>query len=223
MHNDFIQPLNAKIIVQPTQEPLTLDECRQHLNIQPYEIDSDGVGTHPDDMMIMAMQSAAREYCENFTGLSIAQKTYEVALDQFPRAYATLCNNNTAYRLSNAIELPYAPLISIESITVGEGSDNEIDASEYIVDDYSLPARIVPVSSWPTVATATNIIKIRYIAGYENDSDGDLIPYALKSAILLILGHYYANREDATDKTILSIPNGAEAIMRPLRIRKGMA
>ena len=67
--------MTPKIIDQPFTEPLTIEECRAHLRIQPYEVDSDGVGTHPDDTLIMVYQSAAREYCENFLGVTLASKT----------------------------------------------------------------------------------------------------------------------------------------------------
>lgn len=201
--------MTPKIIIQPLAEPLTIEECRAHLNIQPYEVDSDGIGTHPDDMLIMAMQSAAREHCENFLGRSIVQKTYEIALDKFP---------------AGAIELPMPPLVSVESVTAGEDSDGLLDAALYVVDDYSMPARVVPVSLWPTAAAATNLVRIRYVAGYGEDSDGNQpLPFAIRAAMLLMLTHLYEQRSDTSEKHIVSIPNGVESLLRPLRVRLGMA
>jgi uncharacterized phiE125 gp8 family phage protein len=198
-----------KIVVQPTAEPLTIEECRAHLNIQPYEIDSDGVGSHPDDMMIMAMQSAAREHCENFLGRSLVPKTYEIAMDEFP---------------DGAIELPMPPLVVVESVTAGEDSDGLIDSDLYVVDGYSEPARVVPVTDWPTVTASTNNVRIRYTAGYGEDSDGNPpLPYAIRAALLLMLGHLYEQRSDTADKMVFSVPNGVEAMLRPLRVRLGMA
>lgn len=48
-------------------------------------------------------------------------------------------------------------------------------------------------------------------------------PRSLRAAILLVLGHLYENREDSVEKALASIPNGADALMRPLRVRLGMA
>ena len=76
--------MTPKIVLEPTEELLTIDECRLHLRVDRLEIDSDDVGTHPDDELIMALQTAAREHCEAFLGLSLVPYTYEVALSSFP-------------------------------------------------------------------------------------------------------------------------------------------
>ena len=103
--------MTPKVVLEPTVELLTLDECRLHLRVDPLEIDSDDVGTHPDDDLIMALQTAARQHCENFLGLSLAPYTYEIALDEFPTDD------------DGAIELPMGPVTSIVSVTVGVESD----------------------------------------------------------------------------------------------------
>lgn len=199
-------------ITQPTEEPLTIEECRAHLRVQPYEVDSDGVGTHPDDSLIMAMQAAAREYCEAFTGLSLAHKTYELALDVFPSA---------------EIEIPTIPVVEIVSVTYvdGNGVTQTINPADYTLDAYQRPSWLLPTINvnWPVAGEFVNAVKIRYLAGYGADSDSQPLPYALRAAMLLILGHLYAHREDATEKALASIPTGADALMRPFRVRLGMA
>lgn len=199
-------PLRVKVITQPTEEPISIEDCRSHLEAQPYyESDVDP----QDDHMILAWLSAAREYCEEFTGLVIARKTVEVALDELP---------------TGAVDLPLGPLVSVTSVTIGDGSDAEtVDEDSYTVDDYSKPPRIVPVTTWPTMTAATNAVKIRYVAGFGDDSDSLPLPYLLRAAMLLILGHLFENRENSTEKAMQTIPTGADALMRPLRIRKGMA
>ena len=157
------------IITQPTDEPLTLAECRSHLNLYAYEVDSDGVYSHPDDELIADMLTAARELCEDFTGLSFVPKTYEVAMNNFP---------------TGAIELPMGPLVSVTSIAVANDSDGLVDADDYVVDPYSRPGRVVPVSTWPSVTAATNLILIRYISGFGEDSDGgQRLPFMARNAM----------------------------------------
>lgn len=216
----FAPPPIPKVIAPPEVEPLTIDECRQHLNVTPYTIDSDGNATHPDDALIMAMQGAAREHCEAFLGMSLAMRTLEIALDRFP---------SQTLDCTIAVVLPLGPVLEILSVTVGEpGSDSGASSGTlapdaYVLDDYSVPARLLPVGTWPAT-TGTNAIKVRYLAGYGVDSDGGVIlPRVLRSALLLVLGHLYANREDDTEKALATLPLGAEALMRPLRVRLGMA
>lgn len=204
--------MGLKILTQPTAEPFTIEECRAHLNIQPYEVDSDGVGTHPDDAMIMEKLASAREHCEAFTGLSFAPKVYGLALDGFP---------------AEGIKLFRPPVLEILGVTYidTEGATREVDPSDYVLDDYQKPAWLLPASgvSWPATGEYINSVKVRYIAGFSDESDGEALPYAARGAIMLMLGHLYANREEATEKALSAIPSGVEALLRPLRIDLGMA
>jgi hypothetical protein len=64
------------------------------------------------------------------------------------------------------------------------------------------------------------------VTGYGDDSDSEPLPFEAKAAILLIVGHLYENREEVVEhsnQTLLNIPTGAEALLRPLRVRMGMA
>lgn len=202
-----------KVIVAPVGEPLTIEDCRAHLNLQPYDDTSDG--THPDDELIMAMQGAAREHCENFLGLSLSRRTLEIALDKFPAE----CDAGGA-----AIELPFGPVVQLLGLTQGTGSDDEVDPAGYTLDTYGTVARLVPVDAWPTVTAAANLVRVRYLAGYGEDSDGgEPLPKAIRAALLLMLGSLYEQREDATEKALTSIPSGVHALLRPLRVRLGMA
>ena len=208
--------MRPKIIAQPVVEPLTIDECRAHLEAQRYD---DTTIDDADDAMIGGLLSAAREHCEQFLGLSLAPCTLEIALDRWP----TVALDGATY-----IELPMGPVREILSFTAGEPSssstDMDVDPASYVLDTYSAPNRVVPVSAWPSVGAATNAIKVTYAAGYGVDTDGgEPLPKALRSAILLVLGHLYRNREDSTDKAMAALPLGAESLMRPLRVRLGMA
>jgi uncharacterized phiE125 gp8 family phage protein len=193
--------MKPKIIVYPTTEPLTLAECRLHLRVDPTETDSDGNETHPDDALILGLLSAAREHCENFLGMTISPTTYELALDEF----------------DGPVDLPWGPVNTVTSVTVGEESDALQDPATYVFDNFSTPARLVPVTTWPT-GSDTNYIRIIYTAGFEDDSDSPAVPAVILAAIKLTMGYYYENREDVVD-----LPGAAQALLRPLRVRLGMA
>jgi uncharacterized phiE125 gp8 family phage protein len=205
--------MTPKLITAPLEEPLTIAECRAHLEAQAYE-DSD---VDPiDDAMIEGWLAAAREHCEAFTGLAMSTRTLEVALDEFP---------TSASPGGVAIDLPMGPVREVQTISWGDESDDEMNNDTFVLDTYSRPSRVKPVAAaWPAVTAATNAIKIRYLAGYGVDTDGgEALPKVLRAAILLVLGHLYANREDTADKALAAIPLGAEALMRPLRVKLGMA
>jgi len=196
----------AKVVAAPTSEPLTLAECYAHLRVD--AVDSDG---RPDDDLITALITAAREYCENFTGLSLALKDYEVRLAEFP----------------DEIELPHPPFVSLlNGITISdETSDNAIDEDLYTTDDYTYEyAVLYPVNSWPTLATG-NTVRIRYRAGYGDESEAaGHVPTTIKHAMLLLIGHWYGNREAVNVGNIITpFDFAVEALLRPHRVRLGMA
>lgn len=197
--------LLARVVSEPATEPLTLQDCYTQCRVEP--IDSDG---HPDDDLLVALAKAAREYCEEFTGLSLALKDYEVRFAEFP----------------DPLELPHPPFVSLlAGITVNdEVSDNAIDEDGYTVDSYSDQFTIIaPVTIWPTIA-AGNTVRIRYRAGYGDESEAaGHLPASIKAAMLLVMAHLYANREASTAQALTTIPLGVESLLRPYRVRLGMA
>lgn len=216
------------VIVQDGVEPITIEECRSHLEAQRYGDSDDDPIDAADDMMILGWLAAAREHCEDFLGLSLTPRVLEVALDAFPTERADR---------RTWIELPMGPVSEILSITTPptatsdtdgygtDGSDNgELLPDAYVLDTFASPARVWPAASWPSITRSKNAVRIRYVAGYDIDSDGrSMIPKTIRAAILLILGHLYSQREETTEKALASIPTGAEALMRPRRVRLGMA
>ena len=209
-----VRILRAKVITHATGRLLSLDTCREHLEVVPIDGDSDNE-THPDDALILGMLDAAVAHAEQFTGLSLMVRTWEAAMDELPAA---------------GFELPRPPFIELLSFSAVNDSDGEFDAASYLVDDYDTPEQPVvlrPTTTWPIVVKAPNTVKVRYRSGYQSeenpDSDAPPLPRSLRAAILLVLGHLYENREDSVEKALASIPNGAEALMRPLRVRLGMA
>lgn len=211
--------MGLKIYTANTVEPLTLAVVRAHLGIVPYSVDSSGDGDHPHDEMIMAMLGAAREWAENFTGRSIALKTYELALDEFP---------------DDEIRLPNPPVVSISSVLYvdTDSQTQTMDANDYVLDNNQFcdgwlkPAVGV---TWPATAAVMNAVKVRYLAGYQDpepassDPAAEALPYAIRAALLLMVGHLYANREAVADRQQFEVPLAAEHLLRPLRVRLGMA
>jgi uncharacterized phiE125 gp8 family phage protein len=195
----------GRLIIAPAVEPLTLDECRVHLGVVPYEVDSEGVGTHPHDEMIMALLGAAREFCEAELGYPIAAATYEARLDAFPAAGSVV-----------VLDPPASALLSIDDDVVG--TDADVTTADVRIDT---AGRLWPISgTWPDT---TGTIVIRYLSGPTEGTDAPPLPRAIRSAILLMLTHLYENRSDSTERPRSTIPNGVEALLGPLRTRLGMA
>ena len=78
---------------------LTVAECRAHLEAASY---GDTTQDDLDDAQIAAFLAAAREHCEAFLGLSLAQRVLEIELDVFPN----VTDDGTV-----EIELPFGPVV----------------------------------------------------------------------------------------------------------------
>ena len=201
-----------RVIIPPRQEPITLAQAAMHLRLDTYGSPAE----YPEQLLIEAQISAAREYCERYLGRALAPQTIEWAAHDFPHY--------------DYIELPFGPVLAVETILY-YSSDvaEELPNTEFLVDTFCEPARIytMQAATWPTLlASRPGGVRIRYQAGYTLPSDSPdtlPLPFSLRAAILLVLGHLYANRENTTMETLQDIPLGARSLMDPYRLRLGMA
>ena len=93
------------------------------------------------------------------------------------------------------------------------------NASNYHFDKFSCPTRIglQPNADLPGIANRLNAVEITYTIGY---SGTDLIPKLLKQAILIMVGQWYENRQEAVvGRSVGIIPLTARYIMDKYKIR----
>lgn len=162
--------------------------------------------------MISSLIVAAREYCEAFQNRAYITQTLELTLDHFPHHYPQragmlwgfpfgayeLGYHRHHHRRHDQITLPRPPIQSVEYVayTDSSGTTITVDPSTYIVDTDSEPGRIVPASGqvWPIAhLQPINGVKVRYTAGY--GSDAGSVPNAVKQAMMMLIAHWYENRE----------------------------
>lgn len=157
----------------------------------------------PDDSegpLLVAYLGAALGYAEHYTGRSFGSQTLELALDAFP---------------AGAIDLPQGPVTAITSIKYRHWATNvetTLDPSAYSLDDYGLQCRVVPAlnTEWPATDGSTNALKIRYVAG--------ALPDAVRSALLLTVGHLFENRENTAPLSLQELPMGAKALLDTVKV-----
>lgn len=187
------------IVTQPAVEPINLAELKLHLRID-----------HDDeDLLLDQYRRAARQDVESLTRRALITQTWEFYLDAFPD--------------DDEIELPLPPLQSVTYVRYtprATGAETEWNASNYRVDSYSEPGRIVLRSdgSYPgDELVEVNGIRIRYVAGY-GDAPTD-VPAPIRQAILLLAASYYENREAVIiGRTVTAIPHAVDALLYPYRV-----
>jgi uncharacterized phiE125 gp8 family phage protein len=82
------------------------------------------------------------------------------------------------------------------------------------VDTKSEPGRVSLAysKSWPTTTLRPiNGVCVEFEAGY-GDAATD-VPYRVKQAMLLLIGHLYEHREQSTEKALSEIPFGVKALL----------
>lgn len=198
----------VKAIGSVATEPITLATARLHLRL-------DTIGsppTHPDDSLVTALISVARESVENFTELTVAVNDFQMKLDAFPTA---------------EINLGTWPVNSITSVAYvdANGATQTINSADYVLDTFSKPAQIVPAfgKTWPMVRNQPNAVTVTFEAGYTGDTSpvNNEMPKALKQAMLLTITDLYENRGAITTKQNYEIPVAAQYLMIPYRINMG--
>jgi uncharacterized phiE125 gp8 family phage protein len=163
-----------KLVTAPATEPVTLAEAKAHLRVD----------LSDDDLLIESLVSAARAHIEDATGRALITQTWRLNLDNWPAA--------------DYIRLPRPPAQSVSSVVYTNSAGTAATLSSttaYSVDTDSEPGRIVLRygQTWPSVTlTPVNPIVITYIAGYGR---AESVPQPLKQAVLLLVGHWYENRE----------------------------
>lgn len=159
--------------VDPSAEPVSVDEAKSHLRVDITD----------DDTLIGTLITAARDYVEQTTRRALVTQTWQYFLDDWPGI--------------SEIVLPKPPLQSVTSVvyTDSDGNDNTWSSSEYAVDTDNEPGAVVLGynESYPSgTLDVVNPITVTYVAGY---GAAAAVPWIFKQAILLLVGHWYENRE----------------------------
>jgi uncharacterized phiE125 gp8 family phage protein len=162
-----------RLITAPTVEPVSRTEAKTHLRVDSTD----------EDTLIDGLIQTAREYCEDYQNRAYLEQTHELVLDSWP--------------VGNVIALPKPPLQSVTSVTYYDttGAATVWPASNYIVDTASHRLALGYGKSWPAVNLQPVAgIVIRYEVGNAEATD---VPQRVKQAMLLLVGHWYADREAA--------------------------
>lgn len=159
-------------------QPVTLAEAKAHLRVD----------HTADDTLITALIVAATQEAEQYTGRSLALNTWTLMLDAFPTSEIRLL-------------WPTVTAVTAVSYVDTAGATQTLDAADYVLDDHSEPAWLLPAvdTEWPNTYDSANAVSITYTAGL-----GTSCPEAVKAWIKLRIGTLYEFREAAISGTIVS-------------------
>lgn len=185
------------VVTGPAVEPVSVEEARDHLRLDSLE----------EAGWLRRTIAAARRHVEVFTGRALITQTLEVARDTWP---------------GRVVMLPRPPLQAVTWIKYYDetGVETTVSAANYVADTRPTPGRVVLKLGveWPgTGLREANGFVVRYTAGY--GAGGEDVPAEIRSAILMLVGHWYENREAAIVGTIVATtPYGVERLLWPVRV-----
>lgn len=173
----------------PNDLPITVEEAKAHCAIE-----------HTDDDAIIGIYIAqAVDYAENYTGRQLMDQVWTAYYDSWHTVFA----------------LPFRPLKSVViKYTDPAGDEQILSADQYMVDDQEYPA-LVSAETWPETKATYNAIRVEATCGYVDASD---VPAGIKSAMYLLTGHLYENREGSAAVKISELPLGVDSFLRQYKV-----
>jgi uncharacterized phiE125 gp8 family phage protein len=150
-----------------------------------------------DDDLVAKMLAAAIRHVEQITGWVTTSQMYTKLIKKIPEI----------------IRLPLWPVTAITAIEI-IGATTQNVASDFDIDLTERPAKVIPLSKSFNVATGETLL-IAYTAGEADIPDG------MRQAVLMLVAHWYENREAIVVGTISSeVSLGVNQLLSPYMARR---
>lgn len=184
----------AILVNPPQEEPVSRDEAKAHARV-------DGAA---EDARIDALIKAARIEVENRTGRALVTQGWRIVRDCVPRG--------------GIIRLAPVPVATVDAVTLfdHDGTPRILNSSDYEIDVYSAPGRLLFKGGIAGPARSLNGIEVDLTCGYGGADD---VPAPLKQAILMLAAFWYEQREAALVGAVAEpVSEGVSALIAPYRM-----
>ncbi len=188
------------IFTEPKTEPVKQEDVKRFMSID--------VDFTDDDEVIRGMITTARQMAERFLNRSLIEQVREGYWDQ----------------ITDRIWLPYAPIISVDTVTRFRLNDSTIltENSDYFVQGikdrwlrFATPFNL-PAGHSPNDRFSEFELRIKYTAGYGKKSTD--VPFSIREAILMIVATSYSNRANESEEDMMTIPSDARKKLFPYKV-----
>jgi len=184
-----------KIKTAPTWDPVTVEELKRNLHIDP--------DNHDLDEYLQEILLSIIDQVQTGIGRQIARATYYMYLDGYPEG--------------DEVEITLGPVDAISSVKYyadGASELTTVDSGDYQLDNSELTARLRFFESFITDDEKMNVVEIEFTNGYGSPA---AVPRSLKDAIILLASDRYLNPEN----TGISIKqSAAERLLRNYRVQR---
>ena len=182
-------------VIAPDSKPITLDQVK----------DQTRVSGSDDDVYLESLISRAVAYvdAQGVLGRAMITQTWAQSM-QYPNGRVHL------------------KMATVQSLSAVKFFDDANVLQTATLADYRLVAGddfayVEPVigSAWPTAFDRIDAVRVEFVAGYGLAAD---VPENICHALLLLVGHWYQNRENTSETALQTIPHGFEILLNNHRL-----
>lgn len=193
-----VEPYLLKRTIAPSASVVTVATAKAHLRVD----DDDS------DTYISSLIEVASDVVGEMAGKALINQTWQLQIGM------------TTGR--SPVYLPNAPVSSITSIAYFDTDDQSQseDTADYTLTGDNDTAWLVPAGTrvWPSMYDRPDALTVTYVAGY--GASPDKVPANLRHAALMLVGHWFENREAANHPAALvkEIPFAVQALIDQSRV-----
>jgi uncharacterized phiE125 gp8 family phage protein len=201
------------VIVEYPAPIITIEQVKRQLGLR-----------HDDDTaFISSLIAAATSYADGWNGYlgrALGLQTWDLKLGGDEYFYGPNKSNYWEWRGgSYGIFLPLPPVVSVTSITYLDADrvDGTFDPENYYLTGVGATTgafvSLAGGASWPAVFDGPEALTVRFVSGYSR------VPEGIIQGLLLLIGHWYNNRESVISGTIAEeLPLTTKALLDPWRV-----
>ena len=179
-------------LIRPAFYFVTIDEVKRQCSID----ESDA----SNDTLLNALIMVAQSYCESRCGRTLTPTKWLGRFDDWE------------YTQSRAIEMPNPPLLFHSTdypIVVGHDGGQFVDPINILADTLSIPGTVT-ITEWPSNVSTSGRSTITWWAGYQTLAE---IPTEIRHAGVMLVAHYFENREATSDVSQIPVPYAVDALL----------
>jgi uncharacterized phiE125 gp8 family phage protein len=192
--------LSPALVTAPAVQPVSIDEAKVHLRVTP--------DVTEDDALIEGLIKAATGHLDGWVGIlgrCLVNQEWRSSFCGWPAC--------------RTLRLPF-PDVSAAAVAYFDEDNVEQSVSDGLVsilhDARSSVVRLSDDFAMPSLyGDRADAVRVTFTAGYGAAADD--VPAPIRAAILLLVSHWFHNREAAGDSALSELPLGVSALVAPYR------